>query len=52
MSINKTAKGLLSQALSLPMNLFADDESRVLARLDDLHRNLPATLPQKRFFRH
>ena len=42
----------LGQAVKLPFNIFADDEDRVLARLDEMHRSLPDTLPEKRFFKH
>jgi len=52
MTLPKAALDLLSHAMKLPMNLFADDEKRVLDRLDDLHRHLPDTLPEKRFFKH
>lgn len=52
MKPNTTALGLLGQAVRLPFNIFADDEDRVLARLDDMHKDLPETLPEKRFFKH
>lgn len=39
-------------AFKLPFNIFADDEDRVLARLDELHKSVPASLPEKRFFKH
>lgn len=35
-----------------PFNIFADDEDRVLTRLDDLHKSVPSELPEKRFFKH
>lgn len=44
--------GMLGQAVKLPFNIFADDEDRVLARLEEMHRDLPSTLPEKRFFKH
>jgi hypothetical protein len=52
MKSQPTPLGFLGQAIKLPFNLFADDEDRVLARLDELHKELPETLPEKRFFRH
>ena len=42
----------LGNALKLPFNLFADEEDRVLSRLDALHKQLPETLPRKGFFKH
>ncbi|MFN4099449.1 MAG: hypothetical protein ACK4GT_06700 [Pararhodobacter sp.] len=52
MTFQKAALDLLSHAMKYPLNLFADDDVRVLDRLDALHRQLPDALPQKRFFRH
>lgn len=52
MKTPSTPLGLLGQAVKLPFNIFADDEDRVLTRLDDMHRTMPPTLPEKRFFRH
>ncbi len=44
--------GFFGQAIKLPFNLFADDQDRVLARLDEMHKDLPETLPEKRLFKH
>jgi hypothetical protein len=52
MTLSQAALDLLGQAVKLPLNLFSDDEKRVYDRLDDLHRHLPDTLPEKRFFKH
>lgn len=42
----------IGQALRLPFNLFADDSDHMLDRLEAMHRSMPGTLPQKRFFKH
>lgn len=52
MKSHQSMFGYLGQAVKLPFNLFADEEDRVLARLDEMHRDLPAALPEKRFFKH
>ena len=52
MKSHQTTFGFLGQAVKLPFNIFADEEDRVLARLDELHQSLPETLPEKRFFKH
>ncbi|MCA0203732.1 hypothetical protein [Pararhodobacter sp.] len=52
MTFSQAALDLLGQAVKLPLNLFADDEKKVYDRLDELHRHLPDTLPEKRFFKH
>ena len=52
MTFQDAAKGLIEQAVKLPLHLFADDERKVLERYDSLHRHLPDTLPEKRFFKH
>lgn len=52
MSFQKAALELLEHAVKLPLNFFADDEKKVLERYDSLHRHLPDTLPEKRFFKH
>ena len=52
MKSQPTTFGFLGQAVKLPFNIFADEEDRVLARLEDLHKSLPDQLPEKRFFKH
>lgn len=52
MTFSQAALDLLGQAVKLPLNLFAEDGQKVFDRLDDLHRHLPDTLPEKRFFKH
>ena len=52
MKPQQSALGFFGQAMKLPFNIFADEEDRVLARLDELHKDLPETLPEKRFFKH
>lgn len=52
MKIQPTAFDRIGQAVKLPFNLFADDEDRVLARLDEMLEATPKTLPEKRFFKH
>lgn len=52
MKSHQSMFGYLGQAVKLPFNIFADVEDRVLARLDEMHRDLPKTLPEKRFFKH
>ncbi len=47
-----SALEFIGQAVKLPFHLFADDEKRVMERFDDLHKQLPDTLPAKRFFKH
>jgi len=44
--------GFFGQAIKLPFNIFADEEDRVLTRLEELHKSLPDQLPEKRFFKH
>lgn len=51
MKAQDIAVGLWSQATKLTL-LFTEEETRVLERLDELHRNLPATLPKTPLFRH
>ena len=51
----RTTQSTLSafgHSIKLPFNIFADDEDRVLARLDDLHKSVPTHLPKKVFFKH
>lgn len=52
MSLQQTALDLIGQAVKLPMNLFADESRKLNERFDALHRDLPDTLPEKRFFKH
>ena len=52
MKSQPTTFGFLGQTVKLPFNIFADEEDRVLARLEDLHKSLPDQLPEKRFFKH
>lgn len=52
MKAQSTALGRLGAAVKLPFNIFADDEDRVLTRLDEMHKSMPETLPEKRFFKH
>lgn len=42
----------LGYAVKLPFSIFAEDEDRMIERLDAMHRSMPATLPEKRFFKH
>lgn len=51
-ALQKVAFDLFGQAVKFPLNLFAEDESKVNERLAELHRQLPSTLPEKRFFKH
>ena len=51
-ALQKVALDLFGHAVKFPLNLFAEEETRVNERLDELHRQLPSTLPEKRFFRH
>lgn len=44
--------GKLISAGKFPFALFASDDSRINERLDELHRSVPSTLPEKRFFKH
>lgn len=46
-----TPMGRLGRAVKLPFNIFADDEDRVLERLDEMQMQVPNTLPEKRFFK-
>lgn len=41
----------VGRAVKLPFNIFADDEDRVLQRLDEMQMTTPNTLPEKRFFK-
>jgi len=52
MSAQPSTLGRIGNAVKLPFNIFADAEDRVLSRLEDLHKSVPATLPEKRFFKH
>jgi hypothetical protein len=52
MKTQPSALDRLGYAVKLPFNIFADDEDRVLERLDTMHRTMPDTLPEKRFFKH
>lgn len=52
MKMQPTTLGRFGSAMKLPLNIFADDEDRVLTRLDEMHKTMPETLPEKRFFRH
>lgn len=52
MKSHHSTLGFLGQAVKLPFNIFADEEDRVLARLDEMQRSQPDTLPEKRFFKH
>lgn len=47
-----TGFGFFGSAMKLPFHLFADEDDRVLSRLDEMHKSMPQTLPEKRFFRH
>ncbi|WP_417587273.1 hypothetical protein [Pararhodobacter oceanensis] len=42
----------IGNAMRLPFNLFADDNDRMLERLDDMHKTVPTTLPKNRLFKH
>jgi len=43
----------LGQNGKFPFNLFATHEpDRFTERLEDLHKSVPNTLPEKRFFKH
>ena len=50
--VQPTPTGLFGQGFKLPFNIFADEEDRVLERLDALHKSVPSELPAKRFFKH
>ncbi len=52
MRVQSTTLGRLGNAVKLPFNIFADEEDRVLMRLDEMHKTMPETLPEKRFFKH
>jgi len=52
MKAQPTTLGRFGYAVKLPFNIFADDEDRVLTRLDEMHKTMPETLPAKRFFKH
>jgi len=52
MKAQPTTLGRLGNAVKLPFNIFADEEDRVMMRLDDMHKTMPVTLPEKRFFKH
>lgn len=47
-----TTLNRIGQALKLPFNLFADEPDHVLERLEEMHKSMPSTLPEKRFFKH
>jgi hypothetical protein len=43
----------LGQTGKFPFNLFATPEpDRFTERLEELHKSVPDTLPEKRFFKH
>lgn len=43
----------LGQTGKFPFNLFATHEpDRFTERLEELHKSVPNTLPEKRFFKH
>lgn len=45
----------LTSSGKFPFNLFAaqePDDERFNERLEELHKSLPSTLPEKRFFKH
>ncbi len=43
----------LGQTWKFPFNLFATPEpDRFTERLEELHKSVPDTLPEKRFFKH
>lgn len=52
MRVQSSTFGRISNAVKLPFNIFADEEDRVLARLDEMHKMMPDRLPEKRFFKH
>lgn len=52
MKAQSSAFGRFSSAVKLPFNIFADEEDRVLMRLEEMHKSMPETLPEKRFFKH
>ena len=52
MKTQSNTLGWFGQAVRIPFNIFADVEDRVLTRLDEMHRSLPDTLPEKRFSKH
>ena len=52
MKMQPTTLGRFGSAMKLPFNIFADEEDRVLTRLEELHKSLPDQLPEKRFFKH
>tara|TARA_R110002124_G_scaffold95963_2_gene240253 strand:- start:4313 stop:4504 length:192 start_codon:yes stop_codon:yes gene_type:complete len=52
MRAQRTPLGRLGDAVKLPFNIFADEEDKVLMRLDEMHKSVPDQLPAKGFFRH
>ncbi|MCB1405425.1 MAG: hypothetical protein KDK01_03980 [Rhodobacteraceae bacterium] len=52
MKAQPSTLGRLGNAVKLPFNIFADEEDRVLMRLDEMQRSMPEALPEKRFFKH
>ena len=52
MRAQQTPLGRLGDAVKLPFNIFADEEDKVLMRLDEMHKSVPDQLPAKGFFRH
>ena len=52
MRAQRTPLGRLGDAVKLPFNIFADEEDKVLMRLDEMHKSVPDQLPVKGFFRH
>ncbi|WP_323035375.1 hypothetical protein [Pararhodobacter sp.] len=52
MRTHPTTLSRLGKAVKLPFNIFADEEDRVMMRLDEMHKTMPSTLPEKRFFKH
>lgn len=52
MRTQPTTLGRLGNAVKLPFNIFADTEDRVMMRLDEMHKTMPSSLPDKRFFKN
>ena len=52
MRAQQTPLGRLGDAVKMPFNIFADEEDKVMMRLDEMHKSVPDQLPEKRFFKH
>lgn len=51
MRTQQSIVGKVGRAVKLPFNIFAEEEDRVLQRLEEMQMNTPNTLPEKRFFK-